>query len=223
MSSSPTPRAVLFDFDGVIADTENVHIASWERTFAAMGLEVTPEQCARAVEIDDRDFLAEILESKRIEGGAIDGWVGRKQALAAAMLRDEPRLYAGVAPLVRGLAGEARLAVVSSARRADVEVVLDAGGITEAFSVIVAKEDVSATKPNPEPYRTALERLGISAAEAVALEDSAAGLASARSAGIRCVAVGHRHPRGVWVGDSPFLDDLTDERATRKALGFDAP
>src|SRR6056297_2525731 len=111
----PEPRAVLFDFDGVIADSKNVHVASWERTFAAMGLEGTPEQCARAAELDDRSFLAEILEEKKIEGGAIDGWVGRKQQLAAAMLRDEPRLYPGVSGLVRRLEGIARLAVVSTA------------------------------------------------------------------------------------------------------------
>jgi HAD superfamily hydrolase (TIGR01509 family) len=216
----PEPLAVLFDFDGVIADTENVHVAAWERTFAAMGLEVTPEQCSRAAELDDRAFLAEILEAKKIEGAAIDGWVGRKQQLAAAMLRDEPRLYPGVAGLVGRLQSSTRLAVVSTARREDVALVLVAGGIAGAFEAIVGKEDVSSTKPDPEPYRTALERLGLSAAEAVAIEDSAAGLASARGAGIRCVAVGHRHGMGVWVGDSPFLEDLADEDAVIRALGF---
>ncbi|QDV37879.1 HAD family hydrolase [Tautonia plasticadhaerens] len=216
----PEPRAVLFDFDGVIADTENVHVAAWERTFALMGLDVPPEQCSKAAELDDRPFLAEILEGKGIEGGAIDGWVGRKQQLAAAMLRDEPRLYPGVVGLIRRLQDRASLAVVSTARRGDVALVLSAGGIADAFGAMVGKEDVSNTKPDPEPYRTALERLGLAAEEAVAIEDSAAGLASARGAGIRCLAVGHRHGMGVWVGESPFLEDLADEEAVLEALGF---
>jgi HAD superfamily hydrolase (TIGR01509 family) len=215
------PRAVLFDFDGVIADTENVHVASWERIFATMGLEVSPEQCSRAAEIDDRAFLSEILAAKKVEEAAIEGWVGRKQDLAAAMLGDEPRLYPGVVPLVRRLGPLAMLAVVTSARREDVESVLRSGAIAGAFAAIVSKEDVARTKPDPEPYRTALERLGVSAQDAVVLEDSAAGLASARAAGLRSLAIGHRHARGVWVGESTFLDDLTDVDAVMIALGFD--
>ncbi|WP_169974345.1 HAD family hydrolase [Tautonia rosea] len=214
------PRAVLFDFDGVIADTENVHIASWERIFTAMGLEVTPEQCSRAAEIDDRAFLGEILTAKKIDEVAIEGWVSRKQELAAAMLGDEPRLYPGVVALVRRLEPLALLAVVTSARREDVESVLKSGAIADAFATIVSKEDVTRTKPDAEPYRTALERLVASSEDAVVLEDSAAGLASARSAGIRSIAIGHRHARGVWVGDSSFLEDLADVEAVMRALGF---
>ena len=214
------PKAVLFDFDGVIADTANVHVASWERTFAMMGLVVTAEQCSRAAEIDDAAFLAEILAEKKIEGAAVDGWVARKQGMAREMLADEPRLYPGVLELVKGLERKAKLAVVSTARRGDVGIVLEAGGILGAFVEVVGKEDVAATKPDPEPYRTALERLGLTAKDAVALEDSAAGLASARSAGIRCVAVGHRHGEGVWVGESPFVEDLTDRDEVMEAMGF---
>lgn len=218
----PLPRAVLFDFDGVIADTENVHVAAWERTFGVMGWNVPPEQCARAAEIDDRAFLAEVFAERKIEQGDLDGWVARKQRLAAEMLADEPRLYSGVAELVGRLEGRARLAVVSTARREDIRGVLRAGGLLDAFAVIVGKEDVRATKPDPEPYRAALERVGVDGAEAVALEDSAAGLASARSAGVRCVAIGHRHGPGVWVGDSPFLADLADTEEALRALGFPA-
>ncbi|WP_152051087.1 HAD family hydrolase [Tautonia marina] len=215
----PRPRAVLFDFDGVLADTENVHVASWERIFAVMGLEVTPEQCSRAAEIDDRAFLTEILTAKKIEDAAIEGWVGRKQELAAAMLGDEPRLYPGVAELVRRLEHQVVLAVVTSARREDVDSVLRSGGIAGAFSTVVSKEDVTRTKPDPEPYRTALERLGVARQEAVVLEDSAAGLASARAAGLRSIAIGHRHTKGVWVGESTFLEDLADVDGVLFALG----
>ena len=214
------PRAVLLDFDGVIADTENLHVASWERTLAAIGFEVTTEQCIRAAEVDDRAFLTELLAARGIEGGDVDGWVGRKQALAEALLSECPRLYPGVAELVHALQGLARLAVVSSARRAEIAIVLEAGGIADAFEAIVGKEDVSAFKPDPEPYRIALDRLGLRPEQALAIEDSPTGLDAVRAAGVRCLVVGHRRPRGDWIGDADYLDDLTETPAVLRAIGI---
>ena len=85
-------------------------------------------------------------------------------------------------------AGAARLSVVSGAARSEVETVLDAAGIG-VFEVIVSAEDVTRGKPDPEGYRRALELLGVEAAQSVALEDAPAGIAAARAAGLRCVAV----------------------------------
>lgn len=214
------PRAVLFDFDGVIADTANVHVAAWERTFALMGWDVPPEVCARAVEEDDRAFLADLLADQGIKGGDIAGWVGRKQGLARVLLADVPRLYPGVPELVGRLRDRAALAVVSVTWRENVAIVLGISGLSDAFRVIIGKEDVSATKPDPEPYRLALSRLGIAPEEAVALEDSPSGLTSARDAGLRCVAVGHRRPAGGWTEGAAFLPDLRDADRAMEALGF---
>src|SRR5947208_1861258 len=111
------PRAVLFDFDGVIADTENIHIASWERTFGLLGLDVPAGACVRAAEVDDRAFLAEVFAGKQVGDGDIAGWVRRKQDLTVALLADAPRVYPGVVPLVQGLRGRVRLAVVSTTWR----------------------------------------------------------------------------------------------------------
>ena len=108
------PKAVLFDFDGVLADTENIHVAAWQRTFADLGWVVPDEDCARAAEVDDRVFLAEIFDRRKIEGGDVEGWVRRKQRLTAAMLADSPRLYPGAAELVRRLSGRVRLGLVST-------------------------------------------------------------------------------------------------------------
>src|SRR5689334_19316005 len=99
------PRALLFDFDGVIADTENVHVAAWQRTFAAMGWEAADEVCARSMEVDDRVFLSEVFARREITDGDIDGWVGRKQELTLSLLTDAPRVYSGVAALVDRVKG----------------------------------------------------------------------------------------------------------------------
>ncbi len=83
-------RALLLDFDGVIADTENHHVAAWQRTLAALGWQVPDEVAARAAEVDDRLFLRDLFADQQIEGGEIEGWVQKKQALAIQMLRDAP-------------------------------------------------------------------------------------------------------------------------------------
>jgi beta-phosphoglucomutase len=215
-----SPRAVLFDFDGVIADTENIHVASWERTFGQIGLEVPAGDCGRAAEIDDRAFLAEIFARQQIADGDIAGWVRRKQELTVALLADSPRIYPGIAALVQRLRHHARLAVVSTTWRANIETVLHATGLADAFEVVVAKEDVATPKPDPACYRLALARLRVPAAAAVALEDSPTGLASARAAGLRPIAVGHRRPPGDWTADATYLPDLADTEAVTQALGF---
>src|SRR5689334_21182238 len=97
--SSPC-RAVCFDFDGVLADTENVHVAAWQRTLARLGWDVPDDLCARAVEEDDRAFLGGLFTRLKIEGGDVEGWVRAKQVLTVALLAESPRLYPGVANLV---------------------------------------------------------------------------------------------------------------------------
>ena len=214
-------RAVLFDFDGVIADTENHHVAAWQRTFNDMGWVVPDDVCARAMELDDRALLAELFEDRKIEGGDVEGWVRRKQETTRMLLRDAPRVYPGVVTLVETLqARGVRLAVVTTTWRENVSAVLESVGLWSAFQVVVGKEDVAATKPDPECYRKAVKTLGVRASSAVAIEDSTTGLTAARQAGVKVVAVGHRRPNGEWTGDAPFVGDLTDHRGLLETLGL---
>ena len=201
-------RALLLDFDGVIADTENHHIAAWQRTLCALGWHVPDEVAARSAEIDDRDFLRELFASQQIEGGDIEGWVRKKQALTVSLLRDAPRIYPGVHELVGRLHDRMRLAVVTGTWRQNVEAVLAASGLAGAFELIVSKEDVNRVKPDPEAYLLALRRLECSGSQAVAIEDSPSGLAAATAAGIPCIALGHRREFGEWVGSAVYFSGL---------------
>ena len=202
------PRAVLFDFDGVIADTENHHVAAWQRTLMALGWQVPDEVAARSAEIDDREFLRDLFATQGITDGDIEGWVRKKQALTIRLIRDAPRIYPGVIDLVAQLRGRVRLAVVSGTWRENVEAVLHTPGLKDAFEFVIGKEDVAATKPNPEAYLLAVQRLAIEPGGAVAIEDSPSGVAAACAAGIPCIAVGHRREFGEWVGDGLYFSGL---------------
>lgn len=215
-------RAVLFDFDGVIADTENIHIAAWQRTLARLGWEVPDEICARAVEVDDRIFLTDLFAQRKIQEGDVEGWVQCKQVLTASMLTATPRLYPGIVELVRALCGKVELGIVSTTWRENIEIVLKAAGLESAFTTVVGKQDVTAVKPDPEGYRLALQKLGLAPNEAIVLEDSATGLTAARAAGLPVIAVGHRLPQGDWVGAAEFVDDLTNLPKLLPLLGLDS-
>jgi HAD superfamily hydrolase (TIGR01509 family) len=215
------PRAVLFDFDGTLVDTENVHVAAWQRTLDRMGWELTDEAASRAAEIDDRYFLQELFGRRKIEGADLDGWLRLKQDLAETMLADAPRLYPGVTELVGALREKGvRLGVVTTTWRRSVEIVLEASGLDGAFEVVVAKEDVAAVKPDPEAYDLALRRMRLRASEVVALEDSPTGLASARAAGTKAIAVGHRRAAGAWSSGHRYLPDLARTGEALEALGL---
>ncbi len=167
------------------------------------GLGRADEVCARAAEVDDRAFVAEVFARRKIEGGDVEGWVARKQELTLRLLADSPQGLPGRRRPGRAAPeGQARLGVVTTTWRANVEAVLEASGLREAFELIIAKEDVKAAKPDPEGYRLALARLKLPAGEVVALEDSPSGLAAARGAGVRVVAVGHRRAAGEWAGEA---------------------
>lgn len=214
-------KAILFDFDGVIAETENHHVAAWQRTASFMGLQITDEVAARAAEVDDREFLIDLFTEREIPIDKVDEWVERKQALTVELLRFAPRVYPGLVELVAALRDRARLAVVSGTWRANVETVLEAAGIADAFGLIVAKEDVAKRKPDPEAYALALKKLRLSGQSVAAIEDSPTGLTSAREAGIRrLIAVGHRRPFGDWVGEAAYVEKLEPIEKVLQQLGL---
>jgi HAD superfamily hydrolase (TIGR01509 family) len=213
-------KAVLLDFDGVIADTENHHIAAWQRTLSVMGWQVADEVAARSSEIDDHEFLSELFAERGIPAHKVDEWVRRKQTLTVQMLRDSPRLYPGVIELVHKLGGKARLAVVSGTWRENIDVVIEAARLTGSFDTVIGKEDVTLVKPAPEAYRLALKRLHVPGRSAVAIEDSPSGLAAARAAGIRPIAVGHRRAFGDWVGDATYVSGFEPVEGLLAHLGL---
>ncbi len=213
-------KAILLDFDGVIAETDNHHIAAWQRTLSALGWQIPDEVAARSAEIDDREFLVDLFAQRGVVSDKIDDWIRRKQVLTVQMLKNSPRLYPGCAELIRLLKRRAKLGIVSGTCRENIRVVLEASGLGEYFETIVSKEDVTSVKPAPDAYQLALRKLRVSAKSAVAIEDSPTGLASARAAGIRVIAVGHRHPFGDWVGESLYVSGFEPVEGLLRNLGL---
>jgi beta-phosphoglucomutase len=194
-------RAAVFDFDGVIANSEPLHFSALRDALLEDGVAITEEEYyTRYLAYDDRGAIRLVLEHHGLtyDLDRVDIVAVRKAEIFEQLLPTIP-FFPGVAELVRKLSGEIPLAIASGARREEIEAILQAGGVRDAFRAIVGAEDVSRGKPDPEPYLRAAARLlphapDLKPEQCVAFEDSIPGIAAARTAGMKVVAVTNSYP-----------------------------
>jgi HAD superfamily hydrolase (TIGR01509 family) len=183
----PEFEAILFDFDGVLLDTEPVHCACWAEVLAPAGIKLEWEFYRdHCIGIDDREMLRMMAPAH--DWDSLWALYPAKQKLFQARMA-RPPFEPALTELLDRLHGEYKLAVVSSSSTAEVEPMLVAGGLRRYFGALVGGEDVKRHKPAPEPYLLAAKRLG--ARTALVIEDSEAGIASGRAAGFEVLAVKH--------------------------------
>ncbi|HOW96148.1 MAG TPA: HAD family phosphatase [Kiritimatiellia bacterium] len=199
--------AVVFDFDGVIVDTEPLHFEAFRRIASPHGIELAWEAYRQKyMGFDDRDaFRALFRDAGRpLAEERLAGLIDAKAAAFAKLAESEGvEPYPGAARLIGELAGRVPLALCSGALRSDVQPILARAGLKACFAVMVTAEDVSVSKPDPESYREALRRLAarfpdrtFPASRCVAIEDTPAGIAAARGAGLKVLAVRTTHAHG---------------------------
>lgn len=200
-----TAQALLFDFNGVLIDDEEQHYEALRTVLGAEGIELSRERYyADYMGFDDRMCFLEAFRRAGREARAaeLDDLIERKARVYERLMARHPGLMDGAAEFVRRAAGEFLLAVVSGALRREIERALERAGVRRYFSVVVAAEDVERCKPDPEGYlaaRRELERAEgprgeLPPARCIVLEDSLPGLAAARAAGMRAVALATTHP-----------------------------
>lgn len=197
-------NAVIFDFDGIIVDTEPLHYKAFQEMLVPLGLGYSWEEyLERYIGFDDRDAFR---ESFRVAGRSLSDQELKEMihGKAEAFLRivaGGVAPYPGVVELIRSISGTLPLALCSGALHSDIEPILKQLGLTEAFDTLVTADEVAASKPDPESYRLALRRLQekfpgrVDAASAIAVEDTPAGIASATGAGLKVLAVTNSYPR----------------------------
>lgn len=198
----PSIRAVIFDFDGVIADTEDLHFESFTATLRQVGLEVTREESDRKYLglSDDRCFEQALREGGHpVTDEVRDRLVETKTALYQAQA-DRIELCPGALELIEAAGARYPLAISSSALKAEIDFVLRRHRLGRHFAVLVTADDGLPSKPHPAPYLKAhalLQEQGRSslpAADCLVIEDSPRGIEAARRAGMQCVAVTHTFP-----------------------------
>ncbi|MBI4265558.1 MAG: HAD family phosphatase [Acidobacteria bacterium] len=214
-------QAIFLDFDGVIADSEPLHLQAFQQTLAEEGIELSADDYyGQYLGYDDVGMCQALARDRQLAmtEAQIASLVTRKGARLRALLRGGDVLFPGAAAFIRQAASHVPLAIASGAMRHEIlEIVLGAG-VADLFAAIVAAGDTPESKPSPAPYRLAFERLRqntgrhLDPRRCVAIEDSRWGLESAQAAGLRCVGVTNSYSADELAGADLVvggLDELT--------------
>ena len=198
-----TLTAVIFDFDGVIADTEPLHFAGFRQTLAEIGINLTEsDYYANYLGYDDRGcFIAALTTHRRpIDPTSLAQLMQRKAHAYLESVKNHLVIFPGVREFVREAAAAYPLAIASGALRHEIEVILEQAGLRKEFLHITSAEDVTRGKPDPQPFLHALTALNrqrqeqvITAESCLVVEDSLPGIRSAKTAGMKVLAVANTH------------------------------
>jgi len=212
--------AVIFDFDGIIVDTEPLHYRAFQEILIPLGLGYSWEDYLRFyIGYDDRDaFRNTFLSAGRtLDDGELKALIEEKGAAFQRIIASGVEPYQGVVGLLRSIAGNLPLGLCSGALPSDVGPILKHLGIAGSFDVIVTAADVRASKPDPESYALAVTRLisaypakGIKPGNCLAIEDTPAGIASARGAGLKVLAVTNSYTEDELSGADRIVASLAN-------------
>jgi beta-phosphoglucomutase len=212
-------QAIVFDFDGVIADSEPLHLRAFQQALAEEGIELTAQEYfARYLGFDDVGMFEALAGDRGIamSDRHVTALVARKGARLQEMMQAGSVLFPGAKEFIREAAAAVPIGIASGALRHEIEEIVEAAGLADLFSVIIASGDTPQSKPSPAPYLLAFERLRGAASNAldprrcVAIEDSRWGLESAQGAGLRCVGVTNSYPAHELSGAELVVDGLKE-------------
>jgi beta-phosphoglucomutase len=191
-------HAIVFDFDGVIADSERLHLRAYQEILAPEGIKLSTEDYfARYLGYDDVGVFKALGRDHdvRMDDHRVSELIARKGQRYESLAAAGEMLFPGAADFIRAAAAAVPIAIASGALTHEIEEVLERAGLRRLFPVIVGADQTEHSKPHPDPYNAAFNRLRsqsgreLIAQRSVAIEDSRWGLVSARAAGLRCVAV----------------------------------
>jgi beta-phosphoglucomutase len=218
-------QAIIFDFDGVIADSERLHLRAYQDVLGSEGIELGErDYYDRYLGYDDLGVFRELGKDRGLvlDQARVTELIERKGRRYEELASAGEMLYPGAADFIRAAAARVPIAIASGALTHEIEEILERTGLRALFPVIIGADQTARSKPHPEPYQTAFARLkahtgrGLEPWRSVAIEDSKWGLVSARGADLRLVAVTNTYPAAELRDEAELvcagLADLTLER-----------
>lgn len=195
------PTAALFDFNGVLVDDERLHLAGFNDVLAPLGVRITDDDYdARYIGFDDRGAFRAMLADRGLahDDARVAALIEAKRGVYLRLAAADLKVFPGATAALRDVAAAMPVVIVSGALRDEIEMALAVMGARDLVLDIVSAEDTQACKPDPEGYLIGLKRLRDKGFDAVAgacvaVEDSLAGVAAARAAGLRVIGVAQSH------------------------------
>ncbi|MET0285926.1 MAG: HAD family phosphatase [Polyangiales bacterium] len=199
---------LLWDHDGVLVETEGLYLRATREVLASVGVALDEELYRQL-------FLIQNVGAWHLVQGKSDDELAalkrRRGERYTELLRAGDTYIPGALAMIAELASRHRMAIVTSSRRAHFDAIHEGRALPGHFELILAREDYQESKPDPEPYLTAMARMNVSPAQCLVIEDSERGLRAAHAAGVRC-----------WVIPSPLTRDSDFSRAERSFASLPA-
>lgn len=211
--SSGTPKAVLWDMDGVIVDTASYHLESWQEAFATRGIKFTAAQFRGTFGQRNDNIIRSVL-GKDVPAEELKAIARHKETIFLQKIDGNVQAFPGAPELIEALNQHGfHQAVASSAPMENIRLMLGSLGLLACFQATVCGRDVTRGKPDPQVFLTAAERLNIQPRRCVVIEDAVAGVQAARAAGMKSLAVTTSHPRSSLAAADLVVDSLTEVSA----------
>lgn len=183
-------EAILWDNDGVLVDTERLYFKATQQALKLVGIDLSLD-LYKDVSLRQGAGLFYLASERRYTDEQVAGLRAKRDDIYTELLRAKPLLFPEVYETLRELHKKYRMVIVTSSRRIHFDVMHEATNIEEFFEFVLAREDYINSKPEPEPYLTAMYKLNLLAEKCVAIEDTERGLIAARAAGLRCIMIPH--------------------------------
>jgi beta-phosphoglucomutase family hydrolase len=201
-------KAVIWDMDGVIADSGRYHLAAWQEIFDKRGVKFTAEDFKHIFGLRNDNIIRNTL-GKELTKAEVRTIATEKEETFRRMAGRKIKPLPGALELIKSLKKQGfSMAIASSAPTENIELVTGTLGIAGCFQALVTGHDVTEGKPNPRVFLVAAQRLGVEPESCVVIEDAVAGVTAAKSAGMYCLAVTNTHSRQKLAEADLIVDTL---------------
>ena len=214
-------RAVIFDLDGTLVDTEPLHFAAFNEVLRPDAIKIEfADYIKRLIGLNDHDCFATVLKENQNNASEerLADLIARKSAVYQAMIAERDVLYPGAEKFVRACAQRFPLMIATGTLRIEAEAILRRAGLRDSFLDIIAAEDVEHGKPEPDGFIAALGRIGfilrqrdpVLPHECLVMEDTHAGIEAAHRAGMRVLALCHLLPAADLAAADVVRESIAD-------------
>jgi HAD superfamily hydrolase (TIGR01509 family) len=210
-------RAVFWDNDGVLVDTERLYFSATRHVLATVGITLTKESFVELVLVQGKGAF-QLAKDQGFSSGDIENLREKRNSLYSQFLAGESTVIDGVKEVLETLNGHYRMAVVTSSRRDHFDIIHRSSDLLKYFDFVLTGNDFKKYKPDPEPYLLAIEKSGCRKEECIAVEDSERGLHSAKSAGIQCIVIPNELTRTGNFSSADFVAENIRDLVKRKDL-----
>ncbi|MBI2829749.1 MAG: HAD family phosphatase [Chloroflexi bacterium] len=201
-------KAVIWDMDGVIADTASLHFVAWQEVFQKRGVTVTEDDFRETFGLRNDSIIPAVVKYP-MPPEEIKAISREKETMFRSIAKGKLKLLPGVIELMVSLQESGwKQAVASSAPLENIQLVLKELHIEKYLAAIISGEDVTVGKPEPQVFLLAAQKLGVEPENCVVIEDAPAGVIAAKRAGMHCIATTISHPRSAFPQADLIVDSL---------------